>query len=204
MAIKPNGMKARRYRFGMRDSDVAKESILAIGDYAIAPSGETLEKGQARRDGRRFTLTEARALVKQEMNPAHNRKLQRIKCKQESATTLEAVANQWLVLKDWEEITKKRRLDMLTRVVSPKIGSLPVKSITPAHILDVLNTSARSSWYRRPGESACLLVGTGKRGHAPEKIEDAQNEAEHIDRVTLYRTLDWLGDRALAHKIIQA
>lgn len=32
---------------------------------------------------------------------------------------------------------------MLTRVVFPKIGSLLVKNITPAHILDVLNTLAK-------------------------------------------------------------
>lgn len=47
--------------------------------------------------------------------------LERIKREQESATTFEAVANEWLALKDWEEITNKRRLDMLTRVVFPKI-----------------------------------------------------------------------------------
>jgi hypothetical protein len=33
-------------------------------------------------------------------------------------------------LKDWEEVTKKRRLDMLERVVFPSIGKLPVRQIT--------------------------------------------------------------------------
>lgn len=51
LEIKPNGVKAWRYRFELREGDVAKESIFAIGDYAIAPSGETLEEGQARRGG---------------------------------------------------------------------------------------------------------------------------------------------------------
>ena len=32
---------------------------------------------------------------------------------QESATTFEAVAREWLALKDWEAVTKARRLDML-------------------------------------------------------------------------------------------
>lgn len=152
LEIKPNGVKAWRYRFELREGDVAKESIFAIGDYTLAPSGETQHEGQARRAGRRFTLAEARderikarSLVKQGINPAHNRQLERIKRDQEIATTFEAVANEWLALKDWAEITKKRRLDMLARVVFPKIGSLPVKSITPAHILDVLNTSAKKN-----------------------------------------------------------
>jgi integrase len=166
LEIKTNGVKAWRYRFELREGDVAKESIFAIGDYAVAPSGETKDEGRARRAGRRFTLAEARderikarSLVKQGINPAHNRQLERIKREQESATTFEAVANEWLALKDWEEITKKRRLDMLTRVVFPKIGSLPVKSITPAHILDVLNTSAKKNGLTVAAEAKRTMSG---------------------------------------------
>jgi integrase len=166
LEIKPNGVKAWRYRFELREGDVAKESIFAIGDYAVAPSGETQDEGQARRAGRRFTLAEARderikarSLVKQGINPAHNRQLERIKREQESATTFEAVANEWLALKDWEDITKKRRLDMLTRVVFPKIGSLPVKSITPEHILDVLNTSAKKNGLTVAAEAKRTMSG---------------------------------------------
>ena len=166
LEIKPNGVKAWRYRFELREGDVAKESTFAIGDYTVAPTGETPEEGQARRSGRRFTLAEARderikarALVKQGINPAHNRQLERIKREQQSATTFEAVANEWLALKDWEEITKKRRLDMLTRVVFPKIGSLPVKNITPAHILDVLNTSAKKNGLTVAAEAKRTMSG---------------------------------------------
>lgn len=166
LEIKPNGVKAWRYRFELRKADVAKESIFAIGDYAVAPSGETPEEGQARRDGRRFTLAEARderikarSLVKQGINPAHNRQLQRIKREQENATTFEAVAKEWLALKDWEEITKKRRLDMLNRVVFPRIGSLPVKSVTPAHILEVLNTSAKKNGLTVAAEAKRTMSG---------------------------------------------
>ena len=166
LEIKPNGVKAWRYRFELREGDVAKESIFAIGDYAVAPSGETQDEGQARRAGRRFTLAEARderikarSLVKQGINPAHNRQLERIKREQESATTFEAVANEWLALKDWEEITKKRRLDMLTRVVFPKIGALPVRSITPAHVLDVLKTSAKKNGLTVAAEAKRTMSG---------------------------------------------
>ena len=137
LEIKPNGVKAWRYRFELRDGEKKRESLFAIGDYAIAPKGESQEDAQARRHGQRFTLaearderTKARALVMQGINPAHNRQLALIKRGQENATTFESVAKEWLALKDWEEVTKTRRLNMLTRVVFPKIGSLPVKSIT--------------------------------------------------------------------------
>lgn len=166
LEIKPNGVKAWRYRFELREGAVAKESVFAIGDYVAVPSGESSEEAQARRGGQRFSLaearderTKARALVKQGINPAHNRQLERIRREQESATTFKAVANEWLALKDWEEVTKTRRLDMLTRVVFPKIGSLPVKSITPAHILDVLNTAAKKNGLTVAAEAKRTMSG---------------------------------------------
>ena len=126
--------------------------MFAIGEYGAAPVGETPERAVDRKNGRRFTLAEAReerskarALVKQGINPAHQRQLERIKRGQDAATTFEAVAREWLALRDWEEVTKARRLDMLVRVVFPKIGALPVKQVVPAHILDVLKTAAKDN-----------------------------------------------------------
>lgn len=58
------------------------------------------------------------------------------------ANTFEAIAKEWLALKDWEEVTKKRRLDMLQRVVFPTIGDMPVKQITPPVILQILKEAA--------------------------------------------------------------
>lgn len=146
LEVKPSGVKAWRYRFELASEGERKESMFAIGEYAYAPSGETEEQSRVRRNGGRFTLSEARdernrtrALVKQGINPAHNRQLDKIKREQENATTFEAVAKEWLALKDWEEVTKKRRLDTLARVVFPSIGKLPVRQVTPAHVLDILN-----------------------------------------------------------------
>lgn len=166
LEVKPNGVKAWRYRFKLVKEGEIKESVFAIGDYANAPNGETPEQTKARRDGGRFTLAEAReerikarALVKQGINPAHSRQLDRIKRELESATTFEAVAGEWLALKDWEEITKKRRLDMLARVVFPKIGALPVKQVTSAHILDVLNTAAKKNGLTVAAEAKRTMSG---------------------------------------------
>lgn len=46
-------------------------------------------------------------------------------------------------MKDWAEITKMRRLDMLERVVFPAICKLPVSEITPHHILRILQETAK-------------------------------------------------------------
>jgi integrase len=166
LEVKPNGVKAWRYRFELRDGESVKESTFAVGDYAVVPRGETPEEAQARRAGGSFTLAEAReerakarALVKQGINPAHRRQLDRIKREQESATTFEAVAKEWVALKDWADTTKARRIDMLTRVVFPKIGTLPVKSIMPAHILDVLNNAAKKNGLTVAAEAKRTMSG---------------------------------------------
>lgn len=149
LEVKPTGVKAWRYRFELVTDGIRKESVFAIGDYAAVSTAETTEQAHARRAGGRFTLaearderTKARDLVKQGMNPAHQRQLKRVQLQQDNSTTFESVAKEWLSLRDWEEVTKTRRLDMLARVVFPKIGWLPVKSVTPAHVLDVLRTAA--------------------------------------------------------------
>jgi integrase len=130
LEVKPNGVKAWRYRFRL----TGKESVFAIGDYPAIPLVEARKKREAARD-----------LVKRGINPAHNRQLEKIKQGQEAATTFEAVALEWLALKDWEKVTKDRRLDMLKRVVFPTIGHLPVKQVTPAHILSILQERAKIS-----------------------------------------------------------
>lgn len=38
LEVKPNGVKAWRYRFELRQDGVAKESVFAIGTYASPPS----------------------------------------------------------------------------------------------------------------------------------------------------------------------
>lgn len=152
LEVKPSGVKAWRYRFKLAREGVVKESVFAIGDYTSVPSGETAEQSRERRAGGRFTLAEARderikarGLVKQGINPVHDRQQKRVFRQQESDNTFEAMAREWLGLRDWEEVTKARRLDMLQRVVFPKIGKLPLKAIKPAHVLEVLNAANKDN-----------------------------------------------------------
>lgn len=145
LEVKPNGTKAWRYRFELSHEGQRKESMFAIGDYAYVSGKETEEEAQIRRNGGRFTSAEARterdrarSFIKQGINPAHNRKLVQIKRENEALNTFEAVARKWISLRDWEEITKKKRLNMLERVVFPSIGVLPVRQVTSLHILGLL------------------------------------------------------------------
>lgn len=84
----------------------------------------------ASRWSKRETSEPRRALVKQGSNPAHHRQLERVKREQDSANTFEAVAREWVALKTWEPITKKRRLDMPDRERPPRRVPCP----TPGEI----------------------------------------------------------------------
>jgi len=123
LEIKPNGVKAWRYRFKFAE----KASWYALGDYPSVSLSDAREK-----------CNEARKLVKQGINPVQNRQIERIKREQDAENTFEVIAKEWLALKSWEPVTKARRLDMLERVVFPAIGKLPVRQITSAHVLSIL------------------------------------------------------------------
>ncbi|MGK5048656.1 tyrosine-type recombinase/integrase [Janthinobacterium sp. GB4P2] len=128
LEVKPNGVKAWRYRYKL----AGKESLFALGDYPSVGLALAREKCE-----------EARKLVKLGTSPVQNRQLEKIKRELDSANTFEAVAKEWIALKDWEEVTKSRRLDMLQRVVFPSIGQLPVRHVTSAHVLDILNKTLK-------------------------------------------------------------
>lgn len=168
LLVKPNGVKAWRYRFelGKGESGKPKESTFHVGEYATAPAGETEDDTRTRHADGRFTLAEARkerdnarALVKQGINPAAQRQLDRITRQQARATTFEAVAREWLSLKDWEEVTKARRINMLERVVFPHIGKLPIRDVTPAHVLDVLTRAASNNGPSVAAEAKRTISG---------------------------------------------
>ncbi len=128
LEVKPNGVRAWRYRFKLS----GKASWFALGDYPSISLANAREK-----------CDEARRLVRQGISPVQNRQLEKITRELDASNTFESVASEWLALKDWEPVTKTRRLGMLKRVVFPSIGKLPVRTIKPAHVLDILNRTVR-------------------------------------------------------------
>jgi len=92
---------------------------------------ESPEHAEGRRKGRRFTFAEARdervkarALVIQRINPVHHRQQERVERGLEKALTFEAVAKEWLSLKEREETTKTRRINLKPRFRSRYIAHL--------------------------------------------------------------------------------
>lgn len=145
LEVKPNGVKAWRYRFEpeRQGVHVRRRRVRDRPHWRNARGGRSppcrpvLHPGRSPRGARQGPGTE----VKQGINPAHARQLNKIRAQQDANNTFEVVAREWVAMRDWEETTKARRLDTLTRVVFPKIERWPVKQITPAHVLDVLKTA---------------------------------------------------------------
>lgn len=130
LEVMPGGSKLWRWKYRI----VGKENRYAVGAYPDLLLTAAREKAEA-----------ARKLVKEGIHPSHQKQLARIKIGHEQANTFEAIAKEWLALKDWEQVTKDRRLQMLQRVVFPNIGKLPVRQITSAHILDILNKTVKAA-----------------------------------------------------------
>lgn len=117
-----------KYRIG------GKENRLAVGAYPDLLLSSARQK-----------VDEARKLVKSGIHPSQQKQIDRINTGLARANTFEAIAKEWLDLKDWEQVTKDRRLGMLKRVVFPAIGKLPVQQIKPIHILDILTKTAKNA-----------------------------------------------------------
>lgn len=148
--IRPTGAKLWRYRYRI----AGKENLYALGAYAQPPRAETTTQAEARRAGGLFTLTEARierdrcrGLVRQGIHPAQQRKLEAVRRQHEGANTFEAVSREWLEQNkpQWTPRTYEQRKRLLEAEAFPEIGNLPIRQVTPAHVLAILKRVARTA-----------------------------------------------------------
>lgn len=132
LEIKPNGVKAWRYRYRI----AGKENMFAVGQYPEIG----LKEARTLRDS-------AAALVKQGLHPSQHRQLQRITRANELNDTFEGVAREWLLYNKphWSngylaQVTRRLEVDAF-----PDIGKLPVKDVKPAHLLELIRKIEKRS-----------------------------------------------------------
>ena len=143
LEVRPTGAKLWRMRYRI----AGKENLFALGSYAEAPNGETEQEAQVRQNGGGFTLSEARIerdrcrrLVKQGIHPAHNRQALKAATIAESANTFEAMALEWIEKNKarWSAYYLRQVERFMKADVYPYIGSLPVRAVTPARMLEIV------------------------------------------------------------------
>lgn len=127
LEVKPNGSKLWRYRYRI----AGKENLYAIGEY---PAISLQEARKARDD--------ARDLVKQGIHPSHARQGALAEQLGKNTNTFEFVAREWLEKKigKWSSYYHKQATSCLENNAFPRIGRLPIRNVTAAHLLEMLQT----------------------------------------------------------------
>ena len=125
LEVSPSGGKLWRYRYRLD----GKESMMSLGDY---PRVSLAEARRARDD--------AREIVKSGMNPALARQQAKAAKRFENANTFEAVAWEWYADKSppWSTTYAGHVKTILEKDVLPKIGKLPIKTITTPMVHTIL------------------------------------------------------------------
>nr|AAK49816.1 integrase-like gene 1 [Escherichia coli] len=112
-----------KYRHG------GKEKLLAFGVYPLVGIKEARDK-----------LFYAKQALSRGEDPGATKKLAKFQAEQDAANTFKAVAEDWLDHQAgrWEAITLSRTRASLEADVYPTLGSLPISSITPRQVMDVV------------------------------------------------------------------
>jgi integrase len=123
--VRPSGTKLWRYRYRI----AGKENVFAIGKYPETSLADA-----------RAEHGKARVLVKQGVHPSHNRQVERLSSQTSNANTFEAVAREWVSKKSgsWTPYYQRQVTNFLAADVFPHIGKLPIRSVTAAHLLEVV------------------------------------------------------------------
>lgn len=123
LEVMPSGSKLWRWKYRL----AGRENRYALGTYPQILLRDAREQSES-----------ARKLVAQGVHPSHQKRLDKIQAGHERANTFQLIAEEWLATKDWERVTKDRRLKMLERLVFPHIGQFAASRIVPVQILAVL------------------------------------------------------------------
>lgn len=134
--IKPNGSKLWRYRYKIN----GKENTFAIGEYPLIGLAAA-----------RIERTKARELVKQGLNPAHNRQLALSSQLTENENTFKIIAEEWRIStgakKGWSPYYANQVKHILETDVFPAVGKLPIRNITSNHMLSILECIEKRGAY---------------------------------------------------------
>jgi hypothetical protein len=146
LEMRPNGSKLWRYRYRIN----GKENVFAVGAYYNDKRRGHLSLDQARR-----CREEAREIVKRGVHPAHHRKQEQFVQRAEASNTFELLASEWLAQKKtrWSPQRTRWVESCLKADVFPVIGRLPIRKVTPAHLLGIMRRV-----QERGAETVALLI----------------------------------------------
>lgn len=140
LLVMPKGGKLWRFKYRF----AGKERQLAIGSYPEVKLGSA-------RDAR----DRARALLREGIDPSAEKQRRKAVAKLAAIDSVQRLAEHWHELRkpSWTPRYADQVLSRLKQNVFPRIGSLPVKDVTRAHVLDLV----RRIEHRGAGEMAARV-----------------------------------------------
>jgi integrase len=139
--VRPSGAKIWRYRYWITPD---RDGIFTIGEYPLVSLSEA-----------RRSREWAREQVKQGLNPTHAMEAERMRRMGEHANTFELVAREWIEQNKahWSADYLRQVETFMKRDVFPKIGALPIRLVTAAHLLEIIRQVEK-----RGAQSIAVLI----------------------------------------------
>jgi integrase len=140
LLVKPSGSKLWQYKYRI----AGKEGLFSIGQYPDISLADA-----------RDSHAKARALVREGTHPKHQRELEDLEKTKSAINTFRAIANDWMSVKkkSWSASYSRQVEHNLKSDVYPKIGALPIRQVTSAHILEIVKAVEA-----RGAESIAILI----------------------------------------------
>lgn len=140
LLVKSNGARLWRLKYRI----AGKENVYAIGEYPTISLAEARQLRDA-----------AKKSIKEGLNPAHSRRAAILTVRTENANTFEVVTREWIEKKkpNWSPYYLKQVETSMDADVFPFIGSLPIRTVIAAHLLEIVLRVER-----RGAESIAILI----------------------------------------------
>lgn len=140
LLVSPTGAKLWRYKYRID----GKEGTYAIGAYPSIG----LAKARAEH-------ANSRELVCQSIHPRQHRVTEKLKVSADAADTFKVIATEWITKNTarWSPHYLRQVERTMAADVFPKIGALPIKQVTSAHVLKIMKSAET-----RGAESVAILI----------------------------------------------
>jgi integrase len=195
LIVTPQGAKHWRLKY----SFAGKERLLALGEYPAVG----LAEARRRRDT-------ARDEVSRGIDPVQSKRERRAEAQRNALQTFAVVADEWIATRSksrkWTEAHADQTRQSLREYVLPKLGRLPIASITAPDVVEVLRpleTAGKLETLRRVRQRVGGVLGyavaTGRRADNPvRELRDAfvAPQREHFASIKVTELPRFLVDLA--------
>ena len=140
LLVSLTGARLWRYKYRI----AGNEGTFAIGGYPEISLNDARE-----------IHSKARELARQGIHPLHHRNTEKLKIENEAGNTFKAIAEDWISKNKngWSGYYLRQIERFMASDVYPQIGTLPIKQVTAAHILQIIKKAEG-----RGAETVAILI----------------------------------------------